>query len=258
MMARFCIFLGRPSTIWLSSSIASVSLRHLPASAAAFHESLSRTATTIRLLAMSNSAVASPSPMYPRAAVAATIQWTQSIISPTKNLDYYYLLVQRANPPDQGLWSIPGGKIKLGESTLAAAQREIYEETQLETKHSISAEIMEGSISSPSNSGAVLQWHPDPFMTTDAIFKKSDDANTDDGYAFHYVIAHCFARIDAVDDGHPDTMPQLHPSDDALDAKWFSIAEIQNMKKAHLLSQGVLTVLERAEALSRFGALPVS
>ncbi len=39
------------------------------------------------------------------------------------------LLVRRANPPDAGLWGFPGGKIEPGEPILAAAARELLEET---------------------------------------------------------------------------------------------------------------------------------
>ena len=39
------------------------------------------------------------------------------------------LLVRRANPPDAGLWGFPGGKIELGETLGAAAEREALEET---------------------------------------------------------------------------------------------------------------------------------
>jgi 8-oxo-dGTP diphosphatase len=37
------------------------------------------------------------------------------------------LLVRRANPPQ--LWTLPGGRIELGESAADAAQRELLEET---------------------------------------------------------------------------------------------------------------------------------
>ena len=41
------------------------------------------------------------------------------------------LLVRRANPPDQGLWGFPGGRIGRGETVFAAAERELAEETGL-------------------------------------------------------------------------------------------------------------------------------
>ena len=42
------------------------------------------------------------------------------------------LLVQRRNPPYSGCWTIPGGKVKFGESTRDALVREIKEECGLE------------------------------------------------------------------------------------------------------------------------------
>lgn len=38
------------------------------------------------------------------------------------------LLVQRATEPHRGSWSIPGGRVELGESLQAAARREVAEE----------------------------------------------------------------------------------------------------------------------------------
>lgn len=41
------------------------------------------------------------------------------------------LLVRRANPPAQGTWSVPGGRVEDGESDEAAVLRELAEETGL-------------------------------------------------------------------------------------------------------------------------------
>lgn len=42
------------------------------------------------------------------------------------------LLVKRANPPAQGLWSLPGGRQEPGESAMEGVVREVREETGLE------------------------------------------------------------------------------------------------------------------------------
>lgn len=39
------------------------------------------------------------------------------------------LLVQRANPPAQGRWSLPGGRVEAGERWENAVLRELHEET---------------------------------------------------------------------------------------------------------------------------------
>jgi len=42
------------------------------------------------------------------------------------------LLVQRANEPGRGLWSVPGGRVEPGEDDAAALVREMREETGLD------------------------------------------------------------------------------------------------------------------------------
>ena len=41
------------------------------------------------------------------------------------------LLIRRAQPPAQGLWTLPGGRVELGETLVEAVQREVLEETGL-------------------------------------------------------------------------------------------------------------------------------
>jgi len=44
------------------------------------------------------------------------------------------LLVQRANEPGRGLWSVPGGRVEPGEDDAAALVREMWEETGLHVR----------------------------------------------------------------------------------------------------------------------------
>lgn len=42
------------------------------------------------------------------------------------------LLIKRGNEPGKGLWAVPGGKVRIGETLKAAARREAAEETGLD------------------------------------------------------------------------------------------------------------------------------
>jgi acetyl-CoA carboxylase carboxyl transferase subunit beta len=42
------------------------------------------------------------------------------------------LLVRRRNAPEAGRWTIPGGRVEVGESLAQAVERELLEETALE------------------------------------------------------------------------------------------------------------------------------
>jgi ADP-ribose pyrophosphatase YjhB (NUDIX family) len=44
------------------------------------------------------------------------------------------LLVRRGQPPALGLWSVPGGLVDLGETTVEAARREVEEECGLKVR----------------------------------------------------------------------------------------------------------------------------
>jgi len=42
------------------------------------------------------------------------------------------LLIKRAKEPSKGIWSLPGGRIELGETIYEAARREVLEECSIE------------------------------------------------------------------------------------------------------------------------------
>lgn len=63
-------------------------------------------------------------PPAPLIGVAATIFDDQERV----------LLVERVRPPRQGLWTLPGGLIDLGEDLLTAVKREIWEECSIEVE----------------------------------------------------------------------------------------------------------------------------
>lgn len=100
------------------------------------------------------------------------------------------LLVLRNQPPAQGMWAIPGGSVNLGETLQAAAEREVLEETGLRIK-----------------AGEVI-------YTFDAIVHDQEGR-----VQFHYVILDLKAK--ALDPTQP-----LIPADDARDARWFSLADL--------------------------------
>jgi len=62
------------------------------------------------------------------------------------------LLVQRANEPGRGLWSVPGGRVEAGESDHSAVRREVAEETGL----SVIVGALLGWVERPARAGTYL------------------------------------------------------------------------------------------------------
>ncbi|WGF88199.1 NUDIX hydrolase [Marinivivus vitaminiproducens] len=119
------------------------------------------------------------------------------------------LLVQRAHPPDAGLWGFPGGRIEPGETILAAAERELLEET------GIRADATE-------------------VITALDAFDR-DEANA---LRHHFVLIAVRCRWHA---GEPAA------ADDALDARWVQARDIE--RGAIVLSRDVAALAARAVAM---------
>eukprot|EP00581_Thalassiosira_minuscula_P001181 CAMPEP_0183738382 /NCGR_PEP_ID=MMETSP0737-20130205/54396_1 /TAXON_ID=385413 /ORGANISM="Thalassiosira miniscula, Strain CCMP1093" /LENGTH=213 /DNA_ID=CAMNT_0025972901 /DNA_START=153 /DNA_END=794 /DNA_ORIENTATION=+ len=195
------------------------------------------------------SATSSKPVPFPRSAVAVVVRWfDSSIIESTKSSlmesqpssPPRWLLVQRGKEPNRGMWSLPGGKIEMGEGTLEAAQRELYEETGL-----ASPQTKNNSDENEPNNYVDLKWHRlGPFACSDSIHHDFGSS-----ISFHYVISQCFAEISS------SSMPNIVASDDATDARWWSAEEVKTGEDGGTVTKGVLKVLERSELLYGKGLL---
>lgn len=101
------------------------------------------------------------------------------------------LLVQRARPPRQGQWSLPGGGVQLGETLADAARRELREEVGLEV-----------------DLGEIV-------ATLDLI-----DRDPEQRVRYHFVLVDYLAETRSAD---------LQPGDDAADARWFTFDQLAEL-----------------------------
>ena len=118
------------------------------------------------------------------------------------------LLVQRANPPSQGRWSLPGGIVELGETFRQAAQREVLEECGVEVE-----------------TGPVID-------VIDNIVQDESER-----VRFHYVIIYVLARHLG---GH------AHPASDAVGVRWIRREELDTLDMHPLARQGLRRAFEMA------------
>jgi bifunctional NMN adenylyltransferase/nudix hydrolase len=109
------------------------------------------------------------------------------------------LLVQRAHAPGKGLWALPGGFLEGSERLLAAALRELREETRIDCS--------EATLQAAFRGAAVFD-HPG----------RSQRGRT-------LTHAHYFALPDQ------SPPPAVEGADDARAARWFSIADLPGMTR---------------------------
>ena len=102
------------------------------------------------------------------------------------------IIIKRANEPYKGQWSIPGGRVELGESLRDAVRREMREETGLDVRVGPLIEVFER-------------------------IQHGDGAATNVRY--HFVIIDYLCTCD---DG------VLCAGDDAADAKWVTSEELDS------------------------------
>lgn len=96
-------------------------------------------------------------------------------------------LVRRANPPNEGSWSLPGGRVEWGESLERAVCREVLEETSLRVVVTQLLELVE--------------------LISDA---------------HHYVVVDYLCKLDAKVVGQQ----HLEAGDDASDVCWLAVGEL--------------------------------
>lgn len=73
---------------------------------------------------------AAPPIAGPPAAGAQRVRCVGGVATSTRGL----LVVRRGHPPDEGKWSVPGGRVERGESDAGAVVREVAEETGLRVR----------------------------------------------------------------------------------------------------------------------------
>lgn len=105
------------------------------------------------------------------------------------------LLIRRGNEPNKGKWSIPGGGQELGETLKETAKREIREETGIEIKELKLLDVV------------------------DLILPDSSE-----NIQFHYTLIDYKAKWKS---------GECKADNDALEARWFSLNELNSLDLWH-------------------------
>ena len=109
------------------------------------------------------------------------------------------LLTKRANPPSQGLWSVPGGVIELGETIQEAAKRETYEECGI--KIEVGAVFNVENLIIPDERGNIQ---------------------------YHYIVTYLLAQ---------HLSGEARPDSDALEVRWVTREELTNLDMSPVASR---------------------
>lgn len=111
----------------------------------------------------------------------------------------HILLVQRGAQPGKGLWALPGGFLNQNETHREGVIRELYEETQID----VPRPALAGSI-------VKVKGYDDPHRSVRGRTLTQ---------TFHFKLNDAFE------------LPRIKGSDDAVNAKWFSLSEFMGMRR---------------------------
>jgi 8-oxo-dGTP diphosphatase len=138
-------------------------------------------------------------PDYPRVGVGAVVLSRGRV-----------LLARRGKAPAEGRWSLPGGLVELGETSLEAVRREVAEECGLKVRVAGLAGVL--------------------------------DRVTRDGEGrvrYHWVLVDYLAFPESDDD-------TITAGDDAAEVRWVPIDEVERMQT----TDGLMDMIRRAAALA--------
>ena len=82
------------------------------------------------------------------------------------------LLIKRGHEPEEGRWSLPGGRVKPGESDWDALVREVREETGLDVEPG----RLIGQVERPAPGGAIFDIHDYAAAVGGGLLAAADDA----------------------------------------------------------------------------------
>lgn len=139
-------------------------------------------------------------PSHPRVGVGAVILDGRRV-----------LLVKRGGQPSAGKWSLPGGLVDLGETTVEAIAREVAEECGLQIRIAGLAGIVDRVV--------------------------RDDAGR---VRYHYVLVDYLAYPDYPDAG------TLGAGSDAADVQWVDVDAVERLD----ITDGLVDMIRRAQALA--------